>query len=71
MTFSSKANTLVVRQRRLQPGGGIVLRYRSRPAPGPSHKGRRHQCPLTSRRVAGWGLLPLGQSRRGGGQGRG
>ncbi|XP_073078151.1 A disintegrin and metalloproteinase with thrombospondin motifs 13 isoform X4 [Manis javanica] len=41
MTFSSKANTLVVRQRRLQPGGGIVLRYRSRPAPGPSHKGRR------------------------------
>lgn len=38
MTFSSKANTLVVRQRRLQPGGGIVLRYRSRPAPGPSHK---------------------------------
>ncbi|XP_057355171.1 A disintegrin and metalloproteinase with thrombospondin motifs 13 isoform X4 [Manis pentadactyla] len=38
MTFSSKANTLVVRQRRLLPGGGVVLRYRSQPAPGPSHR---------------------------------
>ncbi|KAM5259476.1 A disintegrin and metalloproteinase with thrombospondin motifs 13 isoform 3-T3 [Hipposideros larvatus] len=40
MTFSSKANTLVVRQRRERPGGGggVVLRYASRPAPGASHR---------------------------------
>ncbi|KAK2505414.1 hypothetical protein MC885_000621 [Smutsia gigantea] len=38
MTFSSKANTLVVRQRRLRPGSGVVLRYWSQPAPGTSHR---------------------------------
>ena len=39
MTFSSKANTLLVRQRRERPEGGVVLRYRSQPAPGASHRG--------------------------------
>ncbi|XP_035964223.2 A disintegrin and metalloproteinase with thrombospondin motifs 13 isoform X2 [Halichoerus grypus] len=34
MTFSSKTNTLVVRQRRVRPEGGVVLRYGSQPAPG-------------------------------------
>ncbi|XP_070374529.1 A disintegrin and metalloproteinase with thrombospondin motifs 13 isoform X1 [Equus asinus] len=38
MTFSSKANTLVVRQRRVRPGGGVVLRYSSRPAPETFHR---------------------------------
>lgn len=31
-TFGSKTNTLVVRQHRVQPGGGVVLRYGSQPA---------------------------------------
>uniref|UniRef100_A0A8C0CHG1 ADAM metallopeptidase with thrombospondin type 1 motif 13 n=1 Tax=Balaenoptera musculus TaxID=9771 RepID=A0A8C0CHG1_BALMU len=34
MTFSSKANTLVVRQRLVQLRGGVLLRYSSQPAPG-------------------------------------
>ncbi|XP_036117570.1 A disintegrin and metalloproteinase with thrombospondin motifs 13 [Molossus molossus] len=38
MTFSSRANTLVVRQRRVRPQGGVVLRYSSRPAPGTFHR---------------------------------
>ncbi|XP_023098731.2 A disintegrin and metalloproteinase with thrombospondin motifs 13 isoform X5 [Felis catus] len=38
MTFSSKGNTLLVRQRRERPEGGVVLRYRSQPAPGASHR---------------------------------
>uniref|UniRef100_A0A8C0PVF2 Peptidase M12B domain-containing protein n=1 Tax=Canis lupus familiaris TaxID=9615 RepID=A0A8C0PVF2_CANLF len=38
MTFSSKTNTLVVRQRRVRLEGGVVLRYRSRPAPGAPHR---------------------------------
>ncbi|XP_045702012.1 A disintegrin and metalloproteinase with thrombospondin motifs 13 isoform X2 [Phyllostomus hastatus] len=38
-TFSSRANTLVVRQRRSRPGGGVVLRYSSRPAPRAVHGG--------------------------------
>uniref|UniRef100_A0A667IIG2 Uncharacterized protein n=1 Tax=Lynx canadensis TaxID=61383 RepID=A0A667IIG2_LYNCA len=38
MTFSSRANTLLVRQRRERPEGGVVLRYRSQPAPGASHR---------------------------------
>ncbi|XP_045323378.1 A disintegrin and metalloproteinase with thrombospondin motifs 13 isoform X6 [Leopardus geoffroyi] len=37
-TFSSKANTLLVRQRRERPEGGVVLRYQSQPAPGASHR---------------------------------
>ncbi|KAM5331316.1 A disintegrin and metalloproteinase with thrombospondin motifs 13 isoform 2-T2 [Glossophaga mutica] len=37
-TFSSRANTLVVRQRRVRPGGGVVLRYSSRPAPRAFHR---------------------------------
>ncbi|XP_066896447.1 LOW QUALITY PROTEIN: A disintegrin and metalloproteinase with thrombospondin motifs 13 [Kogia breviceps] len=39
MTFSSKANTLVVRQRLVQLRGGVLLRYSSRPAPGAFHRG--------------------------------
>nr|XP_019584504.1 PREDICTED: A disintegrin and metalloproteinase with thrombospondin motifs 13 isoform X2 [Rhinolophus sinicus] len=40
MTFSSKANTLVVRQRRERSGagGGVLLRYSSWPAPGTFHR---------------------------------
>ncbi|XP_036039161.1 A disintegrin and metalloproteinase with thrombospondin motifs 13 isoform X1 [Onychomys torridus] len=34
MTFSTKTNTLVVRQHRVLPGGGALLQYRSQPAPG-------------------------------------
>ncbi|TEA29677.1 hypothetical protein DBR06_SOUSAS510274, partial [Sousa chinensis] len=39
MTFSSKANTLVVRQRLVQLRGGVLLRYSSQPAPGAFHRG--------------------------------
>ncbi|XP_074187410.1 A disintegrin and metalloproteinase with thrombospondin motifs 13 isoform X3 [Rhinolophus sinicus] len=40
MTFSSKANTLVVRQRRERSGagGGVLLRYSSWPAPATFHR---------------------------------
>ncbi|KAK1334004.1 hypothetical protein QTO34_005003 [Cnephaeus nilssonii] len=38
LTFSSKANTLVVTQRRVRPRGGVVLRYSSRPAAGAVHR---------------------------------
>ncbi|XP_066111896.1 A disintegrin and metalloproteinase with thrombospondin motifs 13 isoform X1 [Saccopteryx bilineata] len=38
MTFSSKANTLVVRQRSARLRGGVTLRYSSRPAPGTFHR---------------------------------
>ncbi|KAL6094220.1 hypothetical protein STEG23_032237 [Scotinomys teguina] len=34
MIFSTKTNTLVVRQHRVLPGGGALLQYRSQPAPG-------------------------------------
>ncbi|XP_037347291.1 A disintegrin and metalloproteinase with thrombospondin motifs 13 [Talpa occidentalis] len=37
-TFSSRANTLLVRQRRLRPGGGVLLRFGSQPAPGSFHR---------------------------------
>ncbi|XP_053523665.1 A disintegrin and metalloproteinase with thrombospondin motifs 13 [Artibeus jamaicensis] len=37
-TFSFKANTLVVRQRLVGPGGGVLLRYSSRPAPRAFHR---------------------------------
>lgn len=37
-TFRSKANTLVVRQRRAGSGGGVLLQYSSRPAPGAFHR---------------------------------
>ncbi|GAB1286128.1 A disintegrin and metalloproteinase with thrombospondin motifs 13 [Apodemus speciosus] len=39
MTFSTKTNTLVVRQHRVLPGGGVLLQYRSQPAPGAFYKG--------------------------------
>uniref|UniRef100_A0A673VSP9 ADAM metallopeptidase with thrombospondin type 1 motif 13 n=1 Tax=Suricata suricatta TaxID=37032 RepID=A0A673VSP9_SURSU len=38
MTFSSKTNTLVVRQRRVRLEGGVSLRYWSRPAVGTAHR---------------------------------
>lgn len=37
-TFSTKANTVVVRQHRVLPGGGVLLLYRSQPAPGTFYK---------------------------------
>ncbi|XP_060055339.1 A disintegrin and metalloproteinase with thrombospondin motifs 13 isoform X2 [Erinaceus europaeus] len=39
LAFSSRANTLVVRQHRVQPGIGVVLRYSSRPASRTLHRG--------------------------------
>ncbi|XP_049979190.1 A disintegrin and metalloproteinase with thrombospondin motifs 13-like [Alexandromys fortis] len=39
MTFSTKTNTLVVRQHRVQPGRGVLLRYWSQPAPGTFYRG--------------------------------
>lgn len=39
--FSSRSNTLVVRQHRGQPGGGgVLLHYRSRPTSGAFHRGK-------------------------------
>ncbi|XP_012576643.1 PREDICTED: A disintegrin and metalloproteinase with thrombospondin motifs 13 [Condylura cristata] len=37
-TFSSRANTLLVRQRRVRPQGGVLLRFGSRPAPRAFHR---------------------------------
>ncbi|XP_012520168.1 PREDICTED: A disintegrin and metalloproteinase with thrombospondin motifs 13 isoform X2 [Propithecus coquereli] len=37
-TFSPNTNTLLVRQRRARRAGGVVLRYRSWPAPGAVHR---------------------------------
>ncbi|KAM6184008.1 A disintegrin and metalloproteinase with thrombospondin motifs 13 [Erethizon dorsatum] len=37
-TFGSKTNTLVVRQHRVRPDGGVVLRYESQPAPEAFHR---------------------------------
>ncbi|XP_006900683.1 PREDICTED: A disintegrin and metalloproteinase with thrombospondin motifs 13 [Elephantulus edwardii] len=37
-TFSSRANTLVVRQRRMRPGGGLLLRFMGQPAVHTSHQ---------------------------------
>ncbi|MXQ94804.1 hypothetical protein E5288_WYG008206 [Bos mutus] len=39
MVFSSQANTLLVRQRLVRPGGGVLLRYSSQPALGAFHRG--------------------------------
>ncbi|XP_075840726.1 A disintegrin and metalloproteinase with thrombospondin motifs 13-like [Microtus pennsylvanicus] len=39
MTFSTKTNTLVVRQHRVQQGQGVLLRYWSQPAPGTFYRG--------------------------------
>ncbi|XP_024618127.1 A disintegrin and metalloproteinase with thrombospondin motifs 13 [Neophocaena asiaeorientalis asiaeorientalis] len=39
LTFSSKANTLVVKQRLVQLRGGVLFRYSSQPAPGAFHRG--------------------------------
>ncbi|XP_052037878.1 A disintegrin and metalloproteinase with thrombospondin motifs 13 isoform X2 [Apodemus sylvaticus] len=38
VTFSTKTNTLVVRQHRVLPEGGVLLQYQSRPAPGTFYK---------------------------------
>eukprot|EP00072_Mus_musculus_P031842 XP_006498161.1 PREDICTED: A disintegrin and metalloproteinase with thrombospondin motifs 13 isoform X1 [Mus musculus] len=38
MTFSTKTNTVVVKQHRVLPGGGVLLRYWSQPAPGTFYK---------------------------------
>ena len=53
MTFSSKTNTLVVRQRRVRLEGGVVLRYRSQPAPGAPHRGMA-RCLSLPHIPAGW-----------------
>lgn len=44
MTFSTKTNTLVVRQHRVLPGSGVLLQYWSGPAPGTFYKGTP-RCP--------------------------
>jgi hypothetical protein len=54
MTFSSKTNTLVVRQRRVQPGSGVVLRYGSRPAPGTFFRGMARCLSLPCLPTSGW-----------------
>lgn len=57
-TFRSKANTLVVRQRRAGSGGGVLLQYSSRPAPRAFHKGMAGSVPpLAPQRLARWALL--------------
>lgn len=66
MTFSTKTNTLVVRQHRVVPGGGVLLQYRSRPAPGTLHKGT--PAAWASYLLTGWvSLCCCGQGH---GQGR-
>ncbi|XP_006863888.1 PREDICTED: A disintegrin and metalloproteinase with thrombospondin motifs 13 [Chrysochloris asiatica] len=37
-TFSSRTNTLVMRQRRVQPTNGVLVHYRAKPALHPSHR---------------------------------
>ncbi|XP_077005183.1 A disintegrin and metalloproteinase with thrombospondin motifs 13 isoform X3 [Tamandua tetradactyla] len=61
-TFSSQANTLVVRQCRRGPGGGVLLRYTSRPAMESFHRG---SFPPASCRTS------LARVLMGSGQGRG
>lgn len=61
LAFTSKANTLVVTQRRVRPGGGggVVLRFSSRPAPGAFHRGGQVPEPPPPRGC--WAvLLPAG-----------
>lgn len=72
MTFSSKANTLVVRQRLLQLRGGVLLRYSSQPAPGAFHRGmaRPWSLPAFPRGWLAGCCCQRGQSRRASGQGR-
>lgn len=60
-TFHSKANTLVVRQRRVRSGGGVLLRYSSRPAPGTFHRGTAGPAPPPAlQRLARWALQQTG-----------
>lgn len=60
-TFRSKANTLVVRQRRVRSGGGVLLRYSSRPAPGTFHRGTAGPAPPPAlQRLARWALQQTG-----------
>ena len=54
MTFSSKANTLVVRQRLVQLRGGVLLRYSSQPAPGAFRRGMARTWSLPASPEAGW-----------------
>ncbi|KAG8509453.1 A disintegrin and metalloproteinase with thrombospondin motifs 13 [Galemys pyrenaicus] len=57
--FSSRANTLLLRQRRVRPAGGVLLRYGSRPAAGAFHRGaHRGSC---APGAAALGASPAGQ----------
>lgn len=72
MTFSSKANTLVVRQRLVQLRGGVRLWYSSQPAPRAFHRGmaRPWSLPAFPRGWLAGRCCQRGQSRRASGQGR-
>ena len=60
MAFSSQANTLLVRQRLVRPGGGVLLRYSSQPAPGAFHRGTARQRSLPTRPEPASGASPDG-----------
>uniref|UniRef100_G3T776 ADAM metallopeptidase with thrombospondin type 1 motif 13 n=1 Tax=Loxodonta africana TaxID=9785 RepID=G3T776_LOXAF len=63
--FSSQANTLVVRQRRVRPDGGLVLQYRGRPAQHPSHRECDMQLFGPRGEIVGPSLRPDGRSAGG------
>lgn len=73
MTFSSKTNTLVVRQRCRQPGAGVLLQYGSQLAPETFYRGMARPsppplgAPVLAGRLGGccWGW---GQSQWGSGK---
>lgn len=66
MTFSTKTNTVVVKQHRVLPGGGVLLRYWSQPAPGTFYKGMSGAwASLPSHFVGVPMLLWTGQERAG------
>lgn len=62
MTFSTKTNTLVVRQHRVVPGGGgVLLQYRSQPAPGTFYRGMPAAWPAPTSSLGGLCLCCCGQ----------
>ncbi|XP_049752087.1 A disintegrin and metalloproteinase with thrombospondin motifs 13 isoform X1 [Elephas maximus indicus] len=63
--FSSQANTLVVRQRRVRPDSGLLLQYRGRPAQHPSHRECDMQLFGPRGEIVGPSLRPDGRSAGG------